>query len=89
MLKVISAITIICTIGFAIASALCWWRSSTVTVPHAHAEGSGMFYDGTIAIDGSDLFKTMRAQAKWSRLGAVFATLSVACQTVSLNIPTT
>ncbi|WP_413457810.1 hypothetical protein [Herbaspirillum huttiense] len=54
-------------------SALCWWRSSVVAVPHAHAKGSGLFYDGTVAVDGADLFKTLRAQARWSRWGATLA----------------
>ena len=86
-LKILSVVASGASILFAIGSALCWWRSSTVAIPHAHAKGSGMFYDGTIAIDGNDLFKTMRAQARWGRLGAMFAALSVFFQAASSFVP--
>lgn len=36
----------------------------------AHAQQSRIFRDGTISVNGSDLYKTHRAQARWSRGGA-------------------
>jgi hypothetical protein len=83
MNKKIGAVASWMALFFGVVSALCWWRSSLVTVPHAHAKGSGLYHDGTIAVDGADLFKTLRAQARWSRWGATLATLSAIAQTVS------
>jgi hypothetical protein len=80
----ILTVAVIASVIFSVLSSLCWWRSSTVAVPHAHAKGSGTFFDGSVAIDGNDLYNTYREQARWNRNAAVLASLSVLFQAVSL-----
>jgi hypothetical protein len=64
----------------AIASAFCWYRSSTTTVPHPHANKDGVYHDGTISLDGNDLFATSRAQGLWNKRAAKTASLAALLQ---------
>lgn len=65
---------------FAAFSAFCWWKSSVVTVPHAHSKDTELLRDGSISLDGNDLFESLRAQSKWNKRAACFASIAALCQ---------
>lgn len=72
----------------AIASAFCWYRSSTVSVNHEElaGEADGAYRDGTVVQDGNDFFATNKLQSKWNRWAAGFASLAALAQAIVAGI---
>ncbi|ONN64868.1 hypothetical protein BTM36_19760 [Herbaspirillum sp. VT-16-41] len=57
-----------------------------MVVPHPHAKQDGIFYDGTISVDGSDFLATAKAQAKWNRSAALIACIAALFQATVAGI---
>ncbi|MDN5650709.1 hypothetical protein [Acinetobacter guillouiae] len=74
-------------------SAGCWFYASFVKVDHekamdfrrkeAERKGEKVNY-ASVSLDGWDMSATFKAQAKWNSFGALFAALSIGCQSVSM-----
>lgn len=85
----------ILAIFFGFVSAGCWFYASFVKVDHKSAmsfrkkeverKGEQPNY-GSVSLDGWDMSATFKAQAKWNSFGAIFAALSVCCQSISIII---
>ena len=76
------------SVALGIASAACWWRSATVKVPHGGGPtAQGGYADGTFAVDGADLVKTMRAQTEWNKWSAFAAAGAVGTQAIAQVLP--
>lgn len=69
---------------FAIASAYCWYRSCTVTVPHKelHDAPDGGYRDSTIVVDGNDFFATAKEQSVWNKRAAALASFAALVQAI-------
>jgi len=69
---------------FAIASAFCWYRSSTASVKHSelHDERDGVYRDATVVLDGNDFFATTRLQSVWNVRAARFAAYAALAQAI-------
>ena len=76
------------SVALGAASAFCWWRSAAVRVPHGGgADAQGTYTDGSVAVDGSDLIGTLRAQSRWNRWAAIAATGAALAQAISAWLP--
>lgn len=80
------------SIGFGVASALAWLRSSTVKISHEKAmairkmdaERKGVKPDyASVSLDGWDMSATFAAQSKWGSIGALLAACAVGLQALS------
>ncbi len=62
------------SVVFAFAAAANWFYSAKVRVKPVEKERDeqGMT-PATITVDGADVFKSLRAQSKWSAIAALFA----------------
>jgi hypothetical protein len=68
----------------AIASAFCWYRSSTASVKHEELadEPDGGYRDGTVVQNGNDFFATNKLQSKWNKRAAGFASFAAIAQAI-------
>lgn len=70
------------SIGVGAISAACWVLAATVKVdPPDELKGKpdGEYWKGTV-VNGADLIKTLRAQARWNSAAAVAAAVAVSLQ---------
>lgn len=81
-MKTLSILLNIVTGLFAIASAFCWHRSSTVSVKHSelHEERDGAYRDATVVVDGNDFFATTKLQSAWNVRAARLAAFAALAQ---------
>jgi len=77
------------SIGFGVASALAWLRSSSVKISHEkamatrrrYAERKGVAPNyASVSLDGWDMSATFAAQSKWGSIGALLAACAVGLQ---------
>lgn len=70
------------SIIFAFVSAICWVISAVVKAPPAEGlEGKpdGSYRGGNV-LNGGDLYRTLRAQAKWNSIAAFSTSVAVLLQ---------
>ena len=70
------------SIGFGAISAACWVLAAIVKVdPPDELKGKpdGEYWKGTV-VNGGDLVKTLRAQARWNSTAAVAAAVAISLQ---------
>lgn len=88
-LSTLKFVLTVVTVILGVVSALLWWRSATVAIPHHHAKQDGIYHDGSISVAGLDFLQTATAQARWNKWAACTAALAALFQAVVAAIPQT
>jgi len=73
------------SVTFAFAAAASWFYSAKVRVkPVEDERDEHEMRPATVTVDGADVFKSLRAQSKWSAIAALLAGVAAVLQGMAL-----